>query len=278
MKTILAELFARFEAQVGQNDFACLRVAQRWPVEDSTALRSPIGLLLLHGVNENGKTEPLVLAALTPPNLSTGDPALLQFVIRRAQANKAPHILTWTLRDAVLWRTPKQGAPADANSLEKLRDYESNYDIAPGDPAHMFHETRRRQLLQTGRRLLDDLKRLHKDQALDLVNVDATWFVGRLIESVHELLPLVTDSLHHRLGMEDALRAKLEKWAVTQGIAGSAADREFVESITRQIIYRLLGKVLFYQSLRRAARQLPPLTVDGLDSFRGSPGAQSRLC
>ena len=271
MKTVLADLFARFEAEVGQHDFACLRVTQRWPVEDSAALRSPIGSFLVHGVNDDGKTEPLVLVALTPPNLSAGDPALLQFVIRRAQANKAPHILTWTLRDAVLWRTPKQGAPTDANSLEKLRDYEDNYDIAPGDAPHMFYETRRRQLLQVGRRLLDDLKRLHKDQALELVNVDATWFVGRLIESVHELLPLVTDSLHNRLGMDDALRAKLEKWAVTQGIAGSAAEREFVESITRQIIYRLLGKILFYQSLRRAARQLPPLNVDGLDSSEVLP-------
>jgi hypothetical protein len=271
MKTVLADLFARFEAEVGQHDFACLRVTQRWPVEDSTALRSPIGSLLVHGVNEDGKTEPLALVALTPPNLAAGDPALLQFVIRRAQANKAPHILTWTLRDAVLWRTPKHGAPTDANSLEKLRDYEDNYDIAPGDAPQMFHETRRRQLLQTGRHLLDDLKRLHKDQALELVNVDATWFVGRLIDSVHELLPLVTDSLHTRLGMEDALRAKVERWAVTQGIAGSATDRDFVESITRQIIYRLLGKILFYQSLRRAARQLPPLNVDGLDSSEVLP-------
>jgi hypothetical protein len=271
MKAVLADIFARLTAEVGHHDFACLRVAQQWPLEDNPVVRGPIGTLLLHGLNDDGKTESLALIALAPPNLATGDPALLQFVIRRAQANKAPYILTWTLRDAVLWRTPKPGTPTDANTLEKLRDYEDNYDIAPGDAPHMFHETRRRQLLQTGRLLLDDLKRLHKDQALELVNVDAMWFVGRLIDSVHELLPLVTDSLHHRLGMEDALCAKIEKWAVTQGIAGSAADRDFVESITRQIIYRLLGKILFYQSLRRAARQLPPLNVDGLDSSEVLP-------
>jgi hypothetical protein len=237
----------------------------------NATLHSPIGSLLVNGINDDGKTELLALVALTPPQLATGDPALLQFVIRRAQANKAPYILIWTFRDAVLWRTPKIGTPTDANNLEKLRDYEDNYDIAPGDAPEMFHETRRRQLLQTGRNLLGDLKRLHKDQALELVNVDATWFVGRLIESVHELLPLVTDSLHTRLGMDDALRGKVEKWAVTQGIGGSATDREFVESITRQIIYRLLGKILFYQSLRRAARQLPPLNVDGIESSEVLP-------
>ncbi|SPE51716.1 hypothetical protein SBV1_1410002 [Verrucomicrobia bacterium] len=271
MKAVMADLFARFVAEVGQRDFACLRIAQKWPVEDSTALRGPIGTLLLHGHNDDGTTEALALVALTPPHLATGDPALLQFVIRRAQATRAPYFLTWTLRDAALWRTPKPGAPAATNNLEKLRDYEDNYDIAPGDAPHMFHEARRLQLLATARRLLDDLKRLHKDQALELVNVDATWFVGRLIDSVHELLPLVTDSLHNRLGIEDTLRVNVEKWAVAQGIAGSAADREFVESITRQIIYRLLGKVLFYQSLRRAARQLPPLNVDGIENSEVLP-------
>jgi len=271
MKAVLADIFARFSAEIGRRGFACLRVTQQWPVADNTALRSPIGTLLLHGVNDDGRTEPLALVAITPPQLATGDPALLQFIVRRAQANKAPHILIWTLRDAVLSRTPKAGAAVDANSLEILREYEDNYDIAPGDGPKMFHETRRRKLLQTGRHLLDDLKRLHKDQALELVNVDATWFVDRLIESVHELLPLVTDSLHTTFGVKDDLRAKVEKWAVTQGIAGSAADREFVESITRQIIYRLLGKILFYQSLRRAARQLPELNVDGLDTSEVLP-------
>jgi type I restriction enzyme M protein len=271
MKTVLSDIFARFMAEVRQNDFACLRIIQQWPVEDVTSLRGPIGTLLLHGINDDGKAEPLVLVAITPPHLSTSDPTLLEFVIRRAQANKSPHFLTWTLRDAVLWRTPKQGVSADANNLEKLRDYEDNYDIAPQDAPHMFHETRRLQLIQFGHHLLDDLTRLHKNQALELVNVDATWFVGRLIESVHELLPLVTDSLHTRLGLEDALRIKLEQWAITQGIAGSSADRDFVQSITRQIIYRLLGKILFYQSLRRAARQLPPLNLDGLDTSEVLP-------
>ena len=52
----------------------------------STALRGPIGSFLVHGVNDDGKTEPLALVALTPPHLATGDAALLQFVIRRAQA------------------------------------------------------------------------------------------------------------------------------------------------------------------------------------------------
>jgi type I restriction enzyme M protein len=271
MKAVLADLFARFTAEIGHGDFECLQIAQKWHVEDSAALKSPVGAVLIQGVHDDGKSEPMVLIGFTGPQLSPADPALLQFLVRRAQVNKAPYILIWTLRDAVLWRTPKPGTPTDAANLEKLRDYEDNYDIAPGDSAQMFHEGRRLQLLQISRKYLDDIKRLHKDQALELISVDATWFVGRLIESVHELLPLVTDSLHARFAVEDSLRNEVEKWAVTQGIAGSPGDREFVESFTRQIIYRLLGKILFYQSLRRSARQLPALSVDDLDTSQVLP-------
>src|SRR4030065_427163 len=49
------------------------------------------------------------------------------------------------------------------------------------------------------------------------------------------------------------------------------ADRDFSLSIARQIIYRLLGKILFYQSLRRVARQLPSLDLSGVDPSQVLP-------
>ena len=45
------------------------RLAVQADVEDNPALQCPIGLFLVHGVNDDGKTEPLVLVALTPPAL-----------------------------------------------------------------------------------------------------------------------------------------------------------------------------------------------------------------
>ena len=109
------------------------------------------------------------------------------------------------------------------------------------------------------------MKRLHKDQALELVSVDATWFVGRLIESVHELLPLMSDSLTSRLGVEGALRSKVEQWAMIQGIAGSATDRDFVESITRQIITDCWARFSFTRA-SPCRQQVATARVDGLDS------------
>src|SRR5206468_884813 len=93
MKAVLADLFARFTAEIGQGDFACLQIARKWHVEDSTALREPIGAVLIQGVHDDGKSEPIAVIGLTGPHLTPADPALLQFLVRRAQVSKAPYIL-----------------------------------------------------------------------------------------------------------------------------------------------------------------------------------------
>ena len=119
---------------------------------------------------------------------------------------------------------------------------------------------------------------LLKDEALELVQIDATYFVNRLLDAVRHLLPMVAASLLDRLANNVAFRGEITAWAVKQGIAGSPDDPEFAESIARQIIYRLLGKMLFYQSLRRSAHQLPEV---GLRQRRYGPGsaqAPRRLC
>lgn len=270
MKDVLADIFTRSLAPLADDQHACLRMEQVSAVEENQALKVPIGTVLIVGTNGN-KKEPLAILAVTSPKLSPDYPALLSFLVRRAHAYKAPYFITWTLRDAVLWKTPKPGTPPERSHLEKIRDYEDNYAIAQDADNQVFDEQIRLRTISFGQKLLVDLERLFKDQALELVRIDATYFVERLIDSVHELLPMVTDSLHMRFETDLDLRTKFKDWAVTQGIAGSYTDRDYSLSIARQIIYRLLGKILFYQSLRRVARQLPPLNLDGVDSSQVLP-------
>ena len=103
------------------------------------------------------------------------------------------------------------------------------------------------------------------------MQIEATYFVGRLLEAVHLLLPMVAASLKARLETDHAFRGEMAVWAVRQGIAGDPRDADFAESIARQIIYRLLGKVLFFQSLRRSARHLPDLDLRDVDTARVLP-------
>jgi hypothetical protein len=270
MKDVLADIFTRSLAPLTGGQHACLRVEQVSPVEDNQTLKAPAGTAFIIGV-EGPKQEPIAILAVTSPKLSTETPALLGLLVRRAQAHKAPYFITWTLRSAVIWKTPKLGTPAERSYLEKIRDYEDNYEISLDADKEVFDEPLRLRTIASGQRLLADLEHLFKDKALELVRIEATYFVQRLLDAVHELLPLVTDSLHIRFSADLELRGKFTAYALSQGIAGNYTDRDFALSIARQIIYRLLGKILFYQGLRRVARQLPPLNLSGVDPSQVLP-------
>lgn len=172
-------------------------------------------------------------------------------------------------------RHPLAHAPAwhaccARDSLQKLRDYPELYDIGQLGQSSVDEPTQLK-ILARGDDILRDFERLLKDEALELVQIDATYFVSRLLDAVQHLLPTVTRSLHDRLGSDVAFNDELTAWAVKHAIAGDPSDPLFAESIARQIVYRLLGKMLFYQSLRRMARHLPKLDFDGVDTAQILP-------
>lgn len=273
MKRVAADVFERFLAAFPTGDDAAL-IADQATLPDATSIdRAPFWTVLVRGRHE-GQEGPHALVLLTLPSRAADAPEVLEFAVRRARANKAPYFVTWTMREAALWRTPKPGVPVARGALEVLRDYPELYEVGASDSA-MIDENLKLRILSRGADIRCDLTTLLKDEALELVQIDATYFVNRLLDAVHHLLPLVADSVHHRLMADAAFRGELSTWAVKQGIAGSPSDSEFAESITRQIIYRLLGKVLFYQSLRRSARQLPKLDFDRADTSEVLPGLRA---
>lgn len=269
MKTVLADLFERFVADIASKHAACLVAELGQAAEVGAKVKSPVSTVVVRG-RRNGAEEPLAVVLMTTPATAADDPALLDFIVRRARANKTPYFITWTLRDAILWATPKPGIPAARGSIDKVRDYPDLYEIVPAEEA-IIDEPTKLKILERGHEILHDLERLLKDEASGLVQVDATYFVGRLLNAVHRFLSLVADSLLLRLQTDHSFRGEMAVWAVRQGIAGDPQDPEFARSIARQIIYRLLGKVLFYQSLRRVARQLPDLDLRGVDSAQVIP-------
>jgi len=270
MKKVIYDIFQRTLTSLTKETHACLRLENVSPVEDQQTLKAPAGTALILGLDDK-KLEPLALFCITTPSLSTDHPGLLAMIVRRAQAHKAPYFVTWTLRDAVLWRTPKLGTPAQRAHLEKIRDYEDNYAIAQDSGEQIFDESLLLRTIEIGKKILDDLEYIFKNQALELVRIDATYFVQSLLDSIHALLPIITNSLHMRFENDLDLRAKFNVWALAQGIAGDYKDHDYALAIARHSIYRLLGKILFYQGLRRSARQLPALDLDNIDSSQVLP-------
>ena len=267
MQGTVSTLFQRFVARLPDTPDATLYAHKAQPAEGDS--KTAWHTVLIHG-RHDATDQPLAVVLMTVPSQAADAPAVLEFVVRRARAHKAPYFVTWTLRDAILWRTPKAGTPTTRDAMEKLRDYPDLYEIGQADQGPL-DELTQLKVLARGDDILRDLERLLKDEALGLVKIDATYFVNRLLVAVRHLLPIVTASLFDRLTNNVTSRGEITGWAVKQGIAGSPDDPEFAESIARQIIYRLLGKILFYQSLRRSARQLPKLDFDNVDTAQVLP-------
>jgi methylase of polypeptide subunit release factors len=154
-----------------------------------------------------------------------------------------------------------------------LKRYPALYQIAPGtsDP---LSPPERIALADWADGIAADLAALHRNGSLDLVIPDADFFVGRLTRAVDVLKPAVKQALRTKLGMDPAFGQELGAWAVRQGIPANLRSDDFVEGVVRQAIYRLLGKIIFYQSLHRAAPQLPPMDLSGLDTGQVFPRLQ----
>lgn len=267
MQECVARLFQEFVGKLRAGPDALLRAEKAQSAGESSA--APWHTVLIYGRHE-GADSPLAVVLMTGPSHAADDAALLEFVVRRSWSHNAPYFVTWTLREAILWRTPKPGVAVARDALERLKDYPDLYEIGQADHDALEERTQL-QIIERGGEILHDLERLLEDEALGLVQLDATYFINRLLDAVQHLLPMVTRSLHDRLGNHIAFRDELTAWAVKQAIAGDPADPAFAESIARHIIYRLLGKMLFYQSLRRSARQLPRLDFDGVDTAQVLP-------
>ena len=94
---------------------------------------------------------------------------------------------------------------------------------------------------------------------------DATFFVRRLTEAVDTLWPSLERSLRTTMSRDPKFKRQLRAWATRQGIA-NFGDDPFYETVARQVIYRLLGKILFYQSLHRQHPALPPLDLTDVNA------------
>jgi len=208
------------------------------------------------------------VVAVTSPTVSADHPSLLAYVARRAMARKSPYFLTWNLKGASLWATPKKGE--EVSDGGRLKDYVDIFQMEAATNAGLDAQARI-ALMDRAREILHDLCQLSEDGQLGLVSIDADFFVHRLTQAVSVLAPVVQESLANSIKRDPKFRDTISDWAVLQGIPADVNSQEFAESVSRQIIYRLLGKIIFYQSLRRAAPQLPELNLSGIDSSQVLP-------
>lgn len=204
---------------------------------------------------------PFAVLGMTAPTVAVDKPALVDYVGRRARARRVPHIILTNLRDSQILTTPSR--PGDVPA--PLKRYPTSHEmVAQGTgplspPERIALSTRADEIAA-------DLAALRRNGSLDLVVPDADFLVDRLVRAVDILRPGIKQALRTKLDMDPAFRHELSEWSVRQGIPANVRSDEFLESVASQAIYRLLGKVIFYQSLRRTAPELPAMDFRDLDT------------
>jgi len=204
--------------------------------------------------------ETLAILGLTSPENSIQAPGLVQVAARRARARKVRYLILSNQRETIIQTTPRR----DDEQGEVLRRYTpvqmlSNSTVVLAPPERL-------SLTNLAEKLAADLIALHRDGQLDMIEPDADYFVDRLTRAVSTLKPAVKNALITQFSISPQFAEEVVTWATKQGIPADVRSPDFAEAVVRQAIYRLLGKIIFYQSLRRALPHLPEMSMDGLDT------------
>jgi methylase of polypeptide subunit release factors len=202
---------------------------------------------------------------LTPVANAVQANGLVHFIALRARARKIEYIILSNQRKTLLQTTPKN----DNDSGQVLRRYAPIQGLS--DPEEPLSPLERLAFTELAHKIASDLITLSRDKQLDLIEPDADYFVDRLIRAVEVLKPTVKRAFSTQLGISPQFAEEIAAWATKQGIPADVRSPDFTEAVVRQAIYRLLGKIIFYQSLRRALPNLPEMDVAGLDTGQVMP-------
>ena len=197
---------------------------------------------------------------LKTPITSVDDQELVNNAAEKARAMHADYFVTWNMRDAVIWRTPLW--TEEVSRVHRLKTYPSIYQVS--NPDDLWVGFKQELLRAKAKEILNDLSTLYREGHLHLIDVDSTFFVHELSEAVKALLPHIHKSLIAEIGKSAKFKSGFFDWAVKQGFT-RYEDDTFFETVSRQIVYRLLGKILFYLTLRRFRSDIPKLDLHGIN-------------
>jgi len=207
------------------------------------------------------KNKPFCLIEIFNPQIPPEHPLYLERTVDKARQINSPFFITWNLKDTILWRTPKKGISISREY--RLKTYFTIQQI-PNVPKPVINSLIESLLKQRLTEIINDLKTLSEVGHLYQVDIDAEFFVHRLHKAVETISPLLKKSLSTQFSLKPQFKKEILAWAAKQGIA-NYEEESFLEVLSRQIVYRLLGKILFYETLRRHFKELPEPDFSSLD-------------
>lgn len=208
----------------------------------------------------------IAVFGITNPQFALNTAQFYKALVRRALARKAPYLILTNLRETIMVLTPKKAdTPGDILRRYPLLELSNAHSItALSNPETLMLDNLLNQVFS-------DFDTLHKEGHLFLEVPDADYFVARLVKAVDVLKPAVKKALLSEVSIKPDFSKELIAWALPQGIPVDLKSEGFAEAVARQAIYRLLGKIIFYQSLRRARSDLPEFNLGNLDTSQVLP-------
>jgi len=193
---------------------------------------------------------------LKTPKTDVRDKGLLKDAVEKAQTLKAKYFVTWNMQTAIIWRTPSKTRTSVAEK-DKAREFGPDARIQSVDD---IRDPRKSLLMENMcAQLLGDLARLYKDENINLPIADTTIFVGLVANASDQMAGTLLEDIN-RARADKQFDKRLNAWAKKQGV--SKYDQEYYHTLAQQIAYKIIGKILFYMTLRRhnldlASMELP---------------------
>jgi len=192
---------------------------------------------------------------LKTPKTDVRDKRLLKDAVEKAQNLKAKYFVTWNMQTAIIWRTP-------AKTITTVKEKDKDREFGPEPRIQSVDDTRdyEKSLLMESVcvQLLRDLARLYKDENVNLPVADTTVFVGLVGHASNQMESTLLRDIN-KARANKSFDKRLRAWAAKQGV--SKYDQDYWHTLAQQVAYKIIGKIMFYMTLRRHRLELPRMEL-----------------
>jgi len=198
---------------------------------------------------------------LKTPKTDARDAELLTRAVEKAQTLDAKYFVTWNMQTVIIWSTPEK-TRAIVTEGDKVREFGPDPRIT--DVNDIRNKDKADILREVCRRLLLDLGKLYEDERINLPLADTTIFVSVVGTAAEKMAGTLAEDLR-KARADRTFDRRLSAWAAKQGV--NRYDQEYWETLSQQIAYKIIAKVLFYITLGKQNMNLPRLDLGG-DNWR----------
>jgi len=200
---------------------------------------------------------------LKTPTTGARDNKLLKDAVKKAQTLPSKYFVTWNMQTAIIWKTPEK-TRATVNEDDKVREYDTDTQITK------VEDIRNRQkadcLRDRCREIVSDLGHLYEGEKINIPVADATVFVGMVASASEKMAQSLVQDIN-KARANRAFAKRLKAWAAKQGVP--KYDQDYWQTLSQQIAYKIIGKILFYITLGRWDQNLPKMRLKG-DNYKAA--------